>query len=157
MTGEQSAGVFYAGAALVGGFEEVAHLAGDVADDGHDQKMRERDANPEAESVGDEERAEHAADGTFPGFFRRDVRSEGMFADGTADEIGGGVCGPGDDEGEEEKTGAQETDAIERHGEGEWEGNKEEGARTNADGWNGLHQFAARPKSQSGETQEKNK
>ena len=56
MTGEKTAGVFYACAAFVGGFQEVTELAGDVADGGHDKEMRERDANPEAEGVGDEER-----------------------------------------------------------------------------------------------------
>ena len=96
MTGEQAAGVFYSCAALIGGFQEVTHLAGDVAGGGHDEEMRERDANPEAEGVGDDERAEHAGNGPFPGFFRRDVRSERVFADGTADEVGGGVGGPGD-------------------------------------------------------------
>ena len=52
MTGEQSAGIFNAGAAFVGGFEEVAHLSGNVAKDGHNEEMNEWNENPEAESVG---------------------------------------------------------------------------------------------------------
>lgn len=56
MTGEKTAGVFYSGAAFVGGFQEVTELAGDVANGGHDEEMREGDANPEAKGVGDEER-----------------------------------------------------------------------------------------------------
>src|SRR5260370_30875054 len=48
---EKAAGVLHASAAFVGGFEEIAHLARDVADGGHNQEMRDRDANPETERV----------------------------------------------------------------------------------------------------------
>ena len=55
MTGEKPAGVFDAGGTLVGGFEEVAHLSGDVAKRGHGKEMRERNGEPVVESVGDDE------------------------------------------------------------------------------------------------------
>ena len=41
-------------------------------------------------------------------FLGRDVRGERMFADSAADEVGGGVGGPGDGQGEEEEAGAIE-------------------------------------------------
>jgi len=92
---EEAAGIFYAGGAFVGGFEEVAHLSSDVAESGHGEEMWERHFDPIAEGVGDKKRADHAGDGAFPGFFRGDVRGEGMFAEGAAGEIGEGVGGPG--------------------------------------------------------------
>jgi len=95
VAGEEAPGIFYAGAAFVGGFEEVAHLSGDVAEGGHSEEMGERNFDQEAEGVGDEERADHAGDGAFPGFFRGDVWGEGMFAEGAAGKIGEGVGGPG--------------------------------------------------------------
>ena len=134
MSGEKTAGIFYAGATLVGSFEEVAHLAGDVAKDGHDEEMRESDGNPEAEGVSDEERAEHAADRAFPGFLWRDVRSQRVFADGAANEIGGGVSSPSDAQSEEEEPRADFAYAhtMESNGEGEWESHEEERAGGNA-------------------------
>ena len=96
MAGEQRAGILNSGGALVGGFEEVAHLSGDVAESRHGEEMRERDCQPILKSIGNDEGADDAADGAFPGFVGGDVRGEGMFADGATDEIGSGVGGPGD-------------------------------------------------------------
>jgi len=54
VAGEQAAGVFYASAALVGGFEKVSHLSRDIAENRHDEQMNQWDGYPEAEGVGDE-------------------------------------------------------------------------------------------------------
>ena len=128
MAGEEAAGVLYTGGAFVGGFEEVAHLSGEVAEGGHGEKMGQRDFDPEAESIGDEERAEDAARGAFPGFLGGDVRSERMNAKGAADEVGDGVSSPGDGEGEEEEAVAKIVDSMQANGVGEWECHKKKSA-----------------------------
>jgi len=105
VTGEQAAGIFDACGAFAGGLEEVAHLSGDVAEDGHGEEVGDWDRKPEMEGVGNEEGAEHAGEGAFPSFFGGDVRGEGMLAEGAAGEVGDGIGGPGDGEGEEEEAG----------------------------------------------------
>ena len=51
VAGEEAAGIFDAGGALTGGFEEVAHLSCDVAENGHDEEMREWDVEPPVECI----------------------------------------------------------------------------------------------------------
>lgn len=134
MAGEEATGILDAGGAFAGGFEEVAHLSGDVADDGHGEEMRKRDGEPEMEGQGDKERAEHAGDGAFPGFFRRDVRGEGIFAERTAGEVGQGVRGPDKSEGKEEEARAEGGNGVKANGEGEREGDEEKSAGAYARG-----------------------
>jgi hypothetical protein len=154
VSGEETAGIFDAGAALIGGFKEVAHLTGDVAEDGHEEEMGERDGEPEMQGVGDEKRAEETADGAFPGFFGGDVRGEGMLAEGTADEIGDGVGGPRDSEGEEEEARTLLRNAVETDGEGEWKGDHKKGARGNACGGESFDEGAAGEESENGEAED---
>lgn len=155
MAGEEAARIFYASGTFAGGFEEVAHLTGDVAEGGHEKKVVERDFDPEGEGVGDEERAEHAANGTLPGFFGGDVGGERMFADGAADEVGGGVCGPGDDEGKEENLAAINWDPMHGYGERERKGNEKKSARGNTCGRQRFDERAAGPEGETGDSQNK--
>ena len=124
VAGEEAAGIFYASGTLAGGFEEVAHLTGDVAENGHEEEMRKRNGEPEMETVGDGEGTDHRGDGAFPGFLGRNLGGERMFANGAADEVGDGVGGPDDGEGEEEESLSIGRNAMETHRKGEWECHK---------------------------------
>jgi len=157
VAGEEAAGIFYAGGTFAGGFEKVAHLTGDIAEGGHDKEMRERDGEPEVEAVGDGERAEHGGDGAFPGFLGRDFRRERMFADGAADEVGDGVGGPNNDEGEEEEPGTFSGNSMKTHGEGERKSNEQKRGRGDTGGRQRLNKWAASEKRADGEAEEKDK
>ena len=126
MAGKEAAGILYAGAAFASGFEEVAHLSGDVAERGHGEEMRKRDGEPEVESIGDQERAEQAGDGAFPGLFRGDMRGEGVFAERAAGEVRNGVGGPGDHEGEQEQAGTFDRKSMQTAREGQRKCNEQE-------------------------------
>src|SRR5215469_10236413 len=100
VAGEERAGVLNAGAALVGRFEQIAHLAGDVAGCGHSEHVNRGDvyASPVFHGERDQEGAEEAGDRAFPGLLRAEMRDERMAANGPADEISGSVAHPGDDQ-----------------------------------------------------------
>jgi hypothetical protein len=155
VSGEEAARIFDASGTFVGGFEEVTHLTGDVAEDGHDKEMGERDGEPEMEGVGDEKRAEEAANGAFPGFLGRDVRGERMFAEGAADKVGDGVSGPGNGEGKEEEARTLLRNAVKTDGIGEWKGDQKKGARGNACGRKRFDERAAGEECEDGETEDK--
>ena len=106
-------------------------MSRNVADKGHGEEMRKSDREPEVKSVGDEERAQEAADGAFPSFFGGDFRRERMFAEGTADEVGDRVRSPSDREGEEEKARAV-ANGVKAHCKGKRKGNEEKRARGDA-------------------------
>lgn len=109
-------------------------MSGDVAESGHDEEMREWNGEPEMEGVGDKERAEHACDGAFPGFFWGDVRGERMRAEGATGEVGDGVGGPDDGQGKEEEAGAVRWDAVKTDCKRKWEGHEEKCAGGDACG-----------------------
>jgi hypothetical protein len=71
-----------------------------------------------------------------------------MFADGAADEVGGGVGGPGDNEGKEEEISTTQGEAVEPDGEGEWKGDKKERARADASSRKGLDERTTSPQSE---------
>ena len=56
MAGEEATGILHASGAFAGGFEEVAHLSGDVAEHGHyEQPPRERVDKPRGSARPDKE------------------------------------------------------------------------------------------------------
>jgi len=129
-------------------------LSGDVAESSHGEEVRDGNGKPIVEGIGYEEGAEHAAHGTFPGFFGRDVRGERMFADGAADEVGGGVGGPGDGQGEQEEAGAVERKLVGTNGERKRKSNEEKRAGGNSGGGQRFDEGAASEKSEYGEAEE---
>ena len=52
---QEAARILDASRALAGGFEEIAHLPGNVAEDRHRQEMRKRNRETKVEGVGDGE------------------------------------------------------------------------------------------------------
>ena len=90
--------------------------------------------NQETESVGDEERTDDAAEGTFPGLFGGEVRGERMLAEGAADEVRSGVGGPGNGQGEEEEARAVRRKGVETDRIGKRKRDKENGAGAYAGG-----------------------
>jgi hypothetical protein len=109
------------------------------------------------ESGSYEQRAEEASDGTFPSFFRGDVRGERMFADGAADEVGGGVRGPGDSESKEEEGGAVLRKTMDTDGKGKRESDEKKRAGGDACGGKGLNEWAASEESEDGKAENEQK
>ncbi len=81
MAGEHGSGVFDAGSAFDGGFEEVAELGGDVQDGGEKEGLPDGLGDVEGEVAaggeeiadpddkgGGEDAADDGGDGAFPGF-----------------------------------------------------------------------------------------
>ena len=78
-----------------------------------------------------------------------------MFADSATDEVGGGVGGPGDDEGEEEKFRPVRWNAMQANGERERKGDKKKRAGANARSGERFDQGATCPESEDGEPNDK--
>ena len=68
VAGEKVAGIFYVGAAFVGGFDQVAGLAGDICGGGDDDQRDHINLHPAREEDGDDHGGEDVAEGAFPGF-----------------------------------------------------------------------------------------
>jgi len=73
-----------------------------------------------------------------------------MFADGTAGEVGDGVGGPDDGEGEEEEAGAVGGNAVKADSERQWKGDEKKGAGGDAGGGECFDERAASEESEDG-------
>src|ERR1019366_9951627 len=89
VAGEEAAAVFDVGAALHGGFGEVAELAGDVGGGGEGDGLPPRDTGEKSQEVEATQQSgsEDGGDGPFPGFVRADLGGQFVVTETAADVV----------------------------------------------------------------------
>ena len=148
MPRQQRAGILDSRASLVGGFQQIAGLTGNIPAGGHAEQMFDRNVDVSGEESADQKRAEKARDGSFPRLFRTEDGSEFVLADGAPYEIGGGVANPGDDKNEEQKVRTEKAEGVKTNRERKRKSDQNQRAGADACGGQCFDHRTVRPQRQ---------
>src|ERR1700730_11892123 len=87
VAGQECTGIFDSRATFVGGFEQIADLASDVAYGGRAEQNHEGHREPAHKCESHKNGTGETGDGAFPGLLGAQVWSKGMFAESAASEV----------------------------------------------------------------------